>query len=72
ILFTLVVISLSGYLMTTDMFWGIPWPEQLHEAAVSWAEFSVVVHIAAVIFESLRTKTNLPASMITGNKPYTE
>lgn len=69
-LVTLALISFSGYLMTTDMFWGIRWPEEIHELAVTWAEFSVVLHILSVFFESIRTKTNLPASMITGNKEF--
>ncbi len=68
LLFTLAVIGLSGWLMTTDMFWGVEWPEELHEVAVSWAEFSVVLHIAAVIFESIRTHVNLPRAMVTGYK----
>ena len=70
ILISLTVIAVSGYLMTTDMFWGIGWPEELHEFMVTWAEFSVVLHILAVIFESARTKTNIAASMVTGNKEF--
>ncbi len=62
------VIGLSGYLMTTDMFWGVKWPEEVHEVSVLWAEISVVLHIAAVVFESIRTKVNLPRAMITGYK----
>ena len=68
LLTTLVLIGLSGWLMTTDMFWGVEWPEELHELAVSWAELSVVLHIVAVIFESVRTRINLPRSMVTGYK----
>ncbi len=68
LILTLAVIAISGYLMTTDRFWGVEWPEELHEAAVFWAETSVVLHVAAVIFESLRTRVNLPRSMLTGYK----
>lgn len=68
LLLTLLVICGSGYLMTTDMFWGVQWPETVHEAAVTWAEISVVLHIAAVFFESWRTDTNLPRAMVTGFK----
>jgi cytochrome b len=68
ILATLLVIGLSGYLMTTNMFWGVEWPEELHEIAVTWAEISIVIHIAAVTFESWRTGINLPRSMVTGYK----
>lgn len=64
----LMVIGFSGYLMTTDMFWGIDWMEDLHEVAVTWTEVSVVIHIFAVIWESRRTHVNLPRAMVTGIK----
>ncbi|AVW91163.1 cytochrome b/b6 domain-containing protein [Celeribacter baekdonensis] len=65
---TLAIIGLSGWGMTTDLLWGVEWPEEVHTIAVDWAEFSVVVHIAAVVFESFRTHVNLPRAMITGYK----
>lgn len=68
LLLAIAVICLSGWLMTTDMFWGVEWPEELHEMAVGWAEFSVVLHVAAVAFESIRTQVNLPRAMVTGYK----
>ncbi len=68
LLVTMLLIGLSGYLMTTDMFWGMEWTEELHEILVSWAELSVVAHIAAVIFESRRLHVNLPRAMVTGYK----
>jgi cytochrome b len=68
LLITLAIIGLSGYLMTTNMFWGSEWTEELHEIAVGWAEISVVLHIIAVIYESKRSKVNLPKAMVTGYK----
>ena len=68
LLATLLLVGLSGFLMTTDMFWGTEWTGELHEAAVTWAEISVVLHIAAVVFESVRTRVNLPRAMVTGVK----
>jgi len=68
LLFSMLAIGLTGYLMTTNMFWGVEWPEELHEAFVTWAEISIMLHIAAVIFESRRSKVNLPRAMITGTK----
>lgn len=68
LLASMLVIGVSGYLMTTDRFWGVAWTEQLHEAAVTWAELSVVAHILAVVWESRRTGVNLPQAMITGVK----
>jgi cytochrome b len=68
LLATILVIGLSGFLMTTDMFWGVEWPEELHVAAVRWVEISVAMHVAAVILESWRMRVNLPAAMLSGYK----
>ncbi len=68
LLLTLAAISATGYMMTTDAFWGIDWVEEAHEALVLWAEVSIVAHIAAVLWESRRTRVNLPAAMVTGVK----
>ena len=68
LLLALFVVCISGYLMTTDMFWGVEWPEHLHEFSVAWTEVSVVLHILAVIYESRRTGVNLPRAMIQGYK----
>lgn len=72
LLASLIVITASGYLMTTDMFWGVQWVEDLHGFAVDWAEVSVVAHILAVIWESRRTRVNLPRAMVTGIKSVPE
>ena len=68
LLLAILMISVSGWLMTTDAFWGLEWPEEMHEIAVTWAEVSVILHIAAVLFESRRTRVNLPRAMVTGYK----
>ena len=65
---TMTVIGVSGWMMTTLTWFGVEWVEELHEAAVTWAEISVVVHIAAVLWESARTGVNLPRAMVTGYK----
>jgi len=67
---SLMILTLSGFLMTTDMFWGVEWPQEIHEIFVSWTEFSVLLHIAAVIFESRRTHVNLPRAMVSGYKTF--
>jgi len=68
LLATMLAIGATGYMMTTNMFWGLDWVEDTHEALVTWAEISVVLHIAAVIWESRRTGVNLARAMITGRK----
>jgi cytochrome b len=68
IIASMLAIGVTGYMMTTNAFWGIEWVEEMHEVFVGWAEISIVLHIAAVIFESIRTGVNLPRSMVTGVK----
>jgi cytochrome b len=68
LLLTMIIIGLSGFLIATDAFHRVDWLEEVHEIAVTWAEICVVAHIAAVLFESYRTKVNLPRAMFTGYK----
>jgi cytochrome b len=62
----LFIISLSGWLMTLDQFWGEDWPEDLHELAANIALVAVGVHVCAVIVMSKVTDRNLIKTMITG------
>lgn len=64
----LAAVSLTGHLMTTDQFWGVDWMEELHEGFVIYLLVSVAVHVAGVLFESIRTRVNLIAAMVTGKK----
>lgn len=68
LILSLAGIAVTGYMMTTNAYWGVEWVEETHEALVTWAEISVLVHIAAVIWESRRTGINLPRAMVTGVK----
>ncbi len=68
LLIVMLVIGVTGYMMTTLAFFGVGWVEDVHEAAVLWAEISVLAHVAAVFLESRRLGINLPKSMVTGYK----
>lgn len=68
LLLTMAGLALSGYAMTTVMFFGVEWVEEVHEMLVVWAEISVAVHVLAVVVESRRLGVNLPKSMVTGYK----
>ena len=72
LLLTILAIGATGYMMTTNAWWGIEWVEELHEVLVTWAEFSIVAHVGAVIWESLRTGVNLPRAMVSGVKTVPE
>ena len=65
---TILLIGLTGWMMTTNAYWGVEWVEETHEALVTWAEISIVLHVLAVIWESRRTGVNLPRAMVTGIK----
>ena len=68
LLLSMLAIGATGYMMTTNAYWGVEWVKELHEVLVTWAEISVVAHIAAVVWESLRTGVNLPRAMVSGVK----
>lgn len=68
LILTMVAIGVTGWMMTTYTWFGVEWVKEAHEVAVTWAEISVVAHVAAVIWESVRTGVNLPRAMVTGYK----
>ena len=63
-----LAIGLSGWMTTTITFYGVKWVKELHEALVTWAEISVVVHVLAVAIESRRLGVSLSRAMVTGYK----
>lgn len=60
--------SLSGWLYTTDAFWGVAWVEQVHVAFAYLLLALAALHVAGVIFTSIRQRENLVAAMFHGNK----
>ncbi|MDF2232237.1 cytochrome b/b6 domain-containing protein [Albimonas sp. CAU 1670] len=64
LLATLAVIVATGVMMTTDAFWGVEWVEEVHEAAANWAALSVLVHVAGVATECLRSGTHVIGDML--------
>lgn len=68
LLLSMAAIAVTGYMMTTVAFFGVEWVEEAHEALVTWAELSIVVHVLAVVVESRRLGVNLPKAMVTGYK----
>jgi cytochrome b len=61
-------ICLSGYLMTTDTFWGVEWVEEAHGLLVDFTLLLIALHVAGVIFASIEHGENLVKSMLTGKK----
>jgi cytochrome b len=69
---SVIVIGVTGYMMTTITFFGIDWVEEVHEAVFNWLVVSVVLHVAGVGFDTWRSGVNLIRAMINGRKSIPE
>lgn len=65
---TVLVVSGSGWLYTTDRFWGIAWVETLHSRSTDMLIVLVALHVAGVLYASWRHRENLVAAMLHGRK----
>jgi len=68
LLVTLAGLSVSGWLLTTDAFWGSEAMEGIHEMLAYLALVLVALHIVGIAFASVRHHENLVRAMITGRK----
>ena len=58
----------TGWLYTTDRYWGVEWVERLHSRASDALLLLVALHVCGVLFESARVRENLIAAMLHGRK----
>lgn len=65
----LLIVSLTGWLYTTDRFWGVEWVGNTHLWSTNGLIIAVVLHVAGVLFSSWHERRNLIAAMIHGRKP---
>jgi cytochrome b len=69
VLLAAVALTVStGWLYTTDAFWGVRWVEALHGASSDAVLVLATVHVAGVLFTSVRQRENLVAAMLHGRK----
>jgi len=68
LLVMVILVSATGWLATTDAYWGVRWVEDLHEGMSNVLFALVALHIAGVAFSSLRHRENLVAAMLNGRK----
>ena len=52
-------IAATGFMMTTDAFWGAQWVEDLHEGLVYATMGLIALHVAGVLFASCAHGENL-------------
>jgi cytochrome b len=58
----------TGYMMTTDAYWGSKLVEHVHAFLANMTVGLVVAHIIGVLIASFEHRENLVASMISGRK----
>lgn len=68
LLAAIIVISVSGWLLTTDWGWGSETIEQVHEWAVDITLIAITLHVLAAVYESFKHRENLIRAMFTGFK----
>ena len=68
LLVTVILVGATGWLYTTDRFWGVAWVERLHSILADALLVLVGLHVAGVLFASLRHRENLVWSMFSGRK----
>lgn len=65
-----LLLGLTGWLQTTDRFWGVEWMQDLHETAANGLMAAVGLHAAAALLMGRLERTNLVAAMVTGVKVF--
>lgn len=61
-------VSITGWMLTLDAYFGSENLERLHEGLANAILFLAGLHAAAALYESWRHKENLVWSMVTGRK----
>jgi cytochrome b len=72
LLVLVALVGVTGWLYTTDRFWGVAWVEELHETLSDILFLFVALHLLGVVFASIRHRENLFASMLHGRKPVND
>ena len=65
----LAATSVTGYMMTTNAYWGAKWVEEFHEGLANVTIGLVLLHVIGVLVASFQHRENLVKAMITGRKP---
>jgi cytochrome b len=58
----------TGWLLTTNAFWGVSWMQHLHNWIAHAIVLMVGLHVAGVALASYRHSENLVTAMVVGHK----
>jgi cytochrome b len=65
---SVAMLTLTGWLATTDLLWGYAWPVRIH-AGFAWLLVGLIaLHVAGVLFTSWQHRENLIRAMFSGTK----
>lgn len=68
LLCSVLALALTGWLYTTDEFWGAGWLAHLHAFLGAWLLCLVALHVAGVLYTGWRHRENLVWAMLSGRK----
>jgi cytochrome b len=68
LLLSLGLVTATGWIATTDAFWGYAWPVRIHVAVAWLLVLLIVLHVSGVVLTSLQHRENLVGAMFTGKK----
>jgi len=68
LMLVMLATATTGYLQTTDQFFGDETVQKLHDVLGNGLLLLVLAHLAGVALASLRHRENLVRAMITGRK----
>lgn len=60
--------ALTGWMMTTDAYFGVEWVARVHERVADLLLVLVLAHLGGVVLSSVRHRENLVRAMLTGHK----
>ena len=64
--------GLTGWMQTTDAYWGVAWVEDTHKVLGNGILVLIGLHVAGVLLASMRHGENLVRAMINGRKRAAE
>ena len=68
LMLAMVATALTGYLLTTDAFWGVAWMQHVHHWLAHGLLLLIGLHLAGVVLASYRHRENLVLAMVSGRK----